>query len=151
MNEKRRDEVSEIVNSVRLIQGVGQRQNSEFVRKYRITGQQLGALRIVALSPQISPHELSERMYLHVSTITGIVDRLVKKGYLTRKRSVEDRRVIHLNVTATGRRVIKRTPLEGMGLLIHSVHKMPAKEIRDILKGLKLILKVMKVDTEKEQ
>ncbi len=142
----RRRDVSEIVNTVRLLQGVGQRQSREFVRQYRITGQQLGVLRIVALSPRVSLGEVSERMYLHLSTVSGIVDRLEKRGYVTRERSDEDRRVVHLNVTADGRRVIKRTPLAGMGLLIHTIDRLPAEQLRDILKSLRLLLKVMKID-----
>jgi DNA-binding MarR family transcriptional regulator len=142
---RRRRDTSEIVNATRLLQGVGQRQSREFVRKYRITGQQLGALRIVAMSPGISLGELSERLFLHISSASGIVDRLEKRGYVTRERSGEDRRVVHLNVTADGRRVIRRTPLAGMGLLIHSVDRLPAGQIRDLLKGLKLLLNLMKV------
>jgi DNA-binding MarR family transcriptional regulator len=143
--ERRRQDTSEIVNATRLLQGVGQRQSREFVRKYRITGQQLGALRIVAISPGISLGELSERLFLHISSVSGIVDRLEKRGYVTRERSGEDRRVVHLTVTADGRRVIRRTPLAGMGLLIHSVDRLPAGQIRDLLKGLKLLLNLMKV------
>ena len=141
-----RRDISEVVNSMRLLQGVGQSQSREFVRKYRITGQQLGILRIVVLSPRISLGELSERMYLHLSTVSGIVDRLEKRGYITRERSDEDRRVVHLSVTADGRRVIRRTPLAGMGLLIHTIDELPAEQLRDILKSLRLLLKVMKID-----
>ena len=143
--EWRRREISEIVNSVRLLQGVGQRQSRDFVRKYRITGQQLGALRIVVLSPRISLGELSERMFLHISSVSGIVDRLEKRGYITRARSGQDRRVVHLNVTADGKRVIKKTPLAGMGLLIHTVDQLPSGQLRDILKGLRLLRDVMKI------
>jgi hypothetical protein len=32
-----------------------------------------------------------------------------------------------------------------MGLLIHSVDRLPAGQIRDLLKGLKLLLNLMKV------
>lgn len=144
--ERRRRDISEIVNSLRLLQSAGQRQSREFILKYRITGQQLGALRIVTLSPRISLGELSERMFLHMSTVSGIVDRLEKKGYVTRKRSDEDRRVVHLNVAAAGRRVIRKTPLAGMGLLIHTIDQLPAAQLREILKGLKLLLNVMKID-----
>jgi DNA-binding MarR family transcriptional regulator len=144
--EWRRRNTSEIVNSVRLLQSVGQRQSGEFVRKYRVTGQQLGALRIVTLSPRISLGELSERMFLHISSVSGIVDRLEKRGYVTRERCVEDRRVVHLTVTVEGRGVIRKTPLAGMGLLFHTIDRLPPDQLRDILKGLKLLLKVMKID-----
>jgi DNA-binding MarR family transcriptional regulator len=143
--ESRRQDIGEIINSIRLLQGVSRRQSGEFVRKYRITGQQLGALRVIDLSPGISPRQLSDRLYLHISTVSGIVDRLEKRGYAVRERSLEDRRVVHLKVTAAGRRVIRRTPLAGMGLLIHTIDQLPVGQLRDILKGLRLLLDMMKI------
>jgi DNA-binding MarR family transcriptional regulator len=140
----RHQAVREAVNAVRLLQGVSRRQNSEFMRKYRITGPQLGALRFVSLTPGISMRELSEKLYLHVSTMTGIVDRLVKKGYVQRERSKEDRRVVRLSITATGRRVIKKTPLAGMGLLIHTIGDLPDRQLREVHKVMSLLLDLMK-------
>jgi DNA-binding MarR family transcriptional regulator len=137
---------SEIVNCVRALQRIGPRQSAEFVQKYRITGQQLGALRIVERTPAISLRELSERMYLHISTVSGIVDRLEKRGYLSRKRSSTDRRVVHLHTSAEGRRVIKKTPLAGMGLLFHNIDKLPPAQLREIAKALRLILNVMEIE-----
>lgn len=149
--ERRRRDIRAIVNSVRLLQGVGQRQSRDFVRKHRITGQQLGALRIVALSPGISLSELSERLFLHISSVSGIIDRLETRGYVARERNGEDRRVVHLNVTTAGRRVIRRTPLAGMGLLIHTIDRLPVGQRRDILKGLNLLLRVMKIDGRRDR
>ncbi len=143
--DRQRSEISEIVNSIRTLQQVGYRQSAEFVRKYRITGPQLGALRIISLKPGLSLRELSERLYLHVSTVSGIVTHLEERGYASRERSREDRRVIELRVTAAGRRVIARTPLAGMGLLIHKVDELPVGQRRAILKGLRLLLNMMRL------
>ncbi len=140
--------VSEIVNSIRLLQGVSRRQSSEFIRKHRITGPQLGALRFVALTPGISMRQLSDRLYLHVSTVSGIVDRLVKRGYVVRERCEEDRRIVKLKITADGRRVIRKTPLAGMGLLIHTIDQLPPDQLEDALKTMRLLLEIMKIKNE---
>jgi DNA-binding MarR family transcriptional regulator len=144
-NQHRHKVVSEVVNAIRLLQGISRRQSSEFMRKYRITGPQLGALRLVALTPGISMRQLSERLYLHVSTVSGIVDRLVKRGYVERERSDEDRRIVQLKVTTAGRRVIKRTPLAGMGLLFHTVGDLPHKKLLEVQKVMNLLLDMMEV------
>jgi DNA-binding MarR family transcriptional regulator len=143
--DSRRRDISEIVYSIRLLQGVSRNRLRESVRKHRITGQQLGALRFVALSPGISMRELSEQLYLHISTVSGIVDRLEKKGYVARERGGEDRRIVHLVVTANGRRAIRRLPLVGMGRLIHTIDQLPTGQLRDILKGLRLLLNIMRI------
>jgi DNA-binding MarR family transcriptional regulator len=136
---------SEIVNSIRLLQGISRRQSSEFIRKYRITGPQLGALRLISLSPGISMRRLSEQLYLHTSTVSGIVDRLEKRGYVARLRGEVDRRKVNLHVTSKGKRVINQTPLAGMGLLIFTIDKLPERQLQDILKTFRLLLKIMKI------
>lgn len=43
--------------------------------------------------------ELSKKINLSNSTISGIVDRLEKQGLVLRTRSLEDRRIVFVNVT----------------------------------------------------
>lgn len=43
--------------------------------------------------------ELSEKVHLSNSTVSGIVDRLEKQGYVVRSRNEEDRRTVYVNVT----------------------------------------------------
>lgn len=50
---------------------------------------------------------LAQGMSVPMSTATGIVDRLVKKGLLKRDRSEEDRRVVTVTLTADGRDLIE--------------------------------------------
>jgi len=48
---------------------------------------------------------LAEKMYLSISTITRVVDQLVKKGYVKREQDTNDRR-IHVNkITKAGEKV----------------------------------------------
>lgn len=45
---------------------------------------------------------LSEKTGLPLSTLTGIVDKLVEKGFLERTRSRNDRRVVEVGITDFG-------------------------------------------------
>lgn len=69
-----------------------------------VTGPQRLVLRIVNRFPNLSPTELSDIVHLHPSTITGIVQRLIRKGLLTRERDPHDRRRVRLRVRARGKR-----------------------------------------------
>jgi DNA-binding MarR family transcriptional regulator len=51
--------------------------------------------------------QIASGMNVSMSTATGIVDRLVQKGYLTRERSESDRRVITVQPTESGRSFIE--------------------------------------------
>jgi Transcriptional regulators len=46
--------------------------------------------------------QLSESMNFPMSTATGIIDRLVKKGYVQRDKSESDRRIVVVSLTEKG-------------------------------------------------
>lgn len=56
---------------------------------------------------EITMTELVEYINVPMSTATGIVDRLVKKGYIARERSETDRRIVVLRLTEEGSRLIE--------------------------------------------
>ncbi|SYZ72570.1 putative Transcriptional regulator, MarR family [Candidatus Zixiibacteriota bacterium] len=141
-----RKEIAEIVSYLRHIKGVNQTQAQELMKKYGITAEQLGALRLVAASDEITLGKLSGLMYLHISTCSGIVDRLEKRKYLKRERSREDRRVVHLRITPLGISVIKKTPLSGIGRLMRDIEKLPAKDILKIRDAMFILSQVMDIE-----
>jgi MarR family transcriptional regulator, organic hydroperoxide resistance regulator len=59
-------------------------------------------LRLLADGP-LAMGELSSRISLALSTLTGIVDRLVEREYVARDRAENDRRVIIVQLTPRGR------------------------------------------------
>lgn len=46
--------------------------------------------------------KLSEQMCMSVSTMTGVIDRLVRKGAVSRRRDQKDRRVVKVRLTPAG-------------------------------------------------
>jgi DNA-binding MarR family transcriptional regulator len=54
----------------------------------------------------VNMRELSEELQLPMSTLTGIVDKLVKKEFVRRARTDEDRRVVQVELTESGRKMI---------------------------------------------
>lgn len=56
---------------------------------------------------EVTMTELVEYINSPMSTATGIVDRLVRNGYVKRDRSETDRRIVILKLTEDGNRFIK--------------------------------------------
>lgn len=52
--------------------------------------------------------ELAEELDLTPGAITGLCDKLEKKGFAVRERLAEDRRTIFLNITEEGHQFLKR-------------------------------------------
>ncbi|HWT27576.1 MAG TPA: MarR family transcriptional regulator [Mobilitalea sp.] len=55
---------------------------------------------------EVTMTELVEYINSPMSTATGIVDRLVKNGYISRERSDTDRRIVVLKLTGEGTRLV---------------------------------------------
>ena len=53
-------------------------------------------------------NELSQRLQIAAPTVTGIVDRLEKSGYVKRTRDKVDRRVVNVDLTAKGKRIARK-------------------------------------------
>jgi DNA-binding MarR family transcriptional regulator len=68
-----------------------------------LTAPQRLALRFIGRHPRVTLGELAELLHLHPGTVTGIVRHLEELGLITRERSSEDVRRMHLTVTAAGR------------------------------------------------
>ncbi len=75
--------------------------------EYGITSSQHSVLNTLAQTDGLSLSEIGKRVFLDKPAITGLADRLEKDGYVVRKRTARDRRVIHLWLTDKGRQLLK--------------------------------------------
>lgn len=70
-----------------------------------VTGPQRLVIRIVGRFPGISPGEVADILKVHKSTLTGVLQRLEKRGLIERKASPDDRRRSLVWLTAAGQKV----------------------------------------------
>ena len=142
---RRQDNIGLIVNGIRRIRGHLDRYSKELSRSFQISAPQLGVLHVVNRYPETTMGEVSRRMYLHISTVSGIVDRLEIAGYLVRRRGVQDRRVVHLVLTEKGRRIIAKAPRSALGTVVLNLEKLPAAKLERISETMQTLLKLMDV------
>jgi DNA-binding MarR family transcriptional regulator len=141
--------ISEIMQSFRRIFKAIQDYSHEVSSKFGITGPQLWALKTIFQNESLSLSDLSERMYLHRSTITGVIDRLEKKGYVTRNRDKMDRRVIYVQLTSEGKRLAKKAPNPAQGKMIYGLKNLKRRELNLIYNSLQKLVKIMEVKNVK--
>jgi DNA-binding MarR family transcriptional regulator len=75
-----------------------------------ITSTQASILFMVASGRCLVAAELARDYGIDASAVTRLIDRLEKRGLLTRVRSSEDRRVVHLALTPEGYELAARMP-----------------------------------------
>jgi MarR family transcriptional regulator, organic hydroperoxide resistance regulator len=73
-----------------------------------LTPAEINALANLTAGGVLSIRELSERSGTRATTLTGVLDRLENRGYLTRELDPADRRSFRLPLTQAGRAVATR-------------------------------------------
>jgi DNA-binding MarR family transcriptional regulator len=93
----------------------------------------------------LSTGSLSKQVYLSAGTITGIIDRLEKKGSARRIRDDKDRRVVKVQMTESGRELIRKTPSPLQEKLVVGLQNLNADRKQEILNSLNQVLDLMEV------
>jgi DNA-binding MarR family transcriptional regulator len=79
-------------------------------KRFGLTGSQSAVLRAILAHGALSSAELSRKLCVTPSNITGVIDRLEKKGLVERVRQREDRRVVLITLTESGKELSKQLP-----------------------------------------
>jgi MarR family transcriptional regulator, organic hydroperoxide resistance regulator len=108
-----------------------------------LTGPQLWAIKVLSESAPIMVSDLARRMYLHPSTVIGILDRLETRGLVRRTRSTEDRRVVTVALTRKGKDAGKKVPAVAQGLLLTGLEELSDADLRLIAGGMELLVGIL--------
>lgn len=81
-----------------------------------LTSSQIGVILLLSCGRAHTPYELSRAMSYDSGSMTRMLDRLEKKGFIERSRSDADRRMIELKLTPQGKEAAKVLP--GIGATV---------------------------------
>ena len=93
----------------RIVQAIDQH-SSRLGKEFGLTTPQLLVLQTVAATEEQPIRAISAEVNLSQATVTSIVDRLERRGLLTRKRSETDRRKVFLVITEAGQDLLRQAP-----------------------------------------
>jgi DNA-binding MarR family transcriptional regulator len=103
-----------------------------------LTSAQYNVLRILrGAEPEgLACSAISERMISHDPDMTRLLDRMEKRGLITRQRQTDDRRVVKTRITSEGLNVLKR-----LDQPVREVHKSQFQHMP--LQRLKLLCELL--------
>src|ERR1700740_3495685 len=95
-------------------------QAEQLLKANGLTGAQYNVLRILrGAEPDGLPcSTISERMISHDPDMTRLLDRMEKRGLITRQRQSDDRRVVKTRITHEGLELLKR-----LDAPVHELHR----------------------------
>lgn len=79
-----------------------------FFGRWDLSPSQFNVLNLLRLNPAgLSQSDLSRQLIMHRSNVTGLVDRLEKRGLVARREVVADRRAYSVVLSAAGARLLR--------------------------------------------
>jgi len=139
-------DIADIMQSLRRVFKAIQQYSEQVLKEFGVTGPQLWALRTIYAEGQLSMGALSKKMYLHNSTVSGVVDRLEAKGCVERARDRKDRRIITISLTKQGKRLVQMTPVAAQGRLLHGLETLSVRQVAGIRLALNKVVKMMEIE-----
>ncbi|MFL6141469.1 MAG: MarR family winged helix-turn-helix transcriptional regulator [Labedaea sp.] len=111
-----------------------------------LTMSQLKVMMVLFRRGQASGQELARRFGTSLATLTGIVDRLVAQGMVTRREDPTDRRVRRLELTPEGHAVVDRITAAGEDNMTKLLHRLTPSALRVVAEAFELILHAATTD-----
>ncbi|WP_243098258.1 MarR family winged helix-turn-helix transcriptional regulator [Serpentinicella alkaliphila] len=102
---------------------------------------ELLTLLLVERYGQIIMSQIAEHINLPMSTTSGMVERLVKGGFLKRERSEEDRRIVVIALTEQGKGLVSK-----LKRIIHNyINKITEELTEEVQLLYKIFIKTMNI------
>jgi DNA-binding MarR family transcriptional regulator len=111
--------------------------------RFGITGPQLVCLTTLCDGGPMTGAELSRRVFVSASTITGIIDRLEKSGYVQRRRDAVDRRRVLLPPTEAGHELAENVPSPLQERFVERLRDLPEPDRKEISGALERVVELM--------
>jgi len=133
--------IRKIVRSINL-------ESKKIQKEYGVSIPQILCLEYLNRSEnyQSTQKELRDYLNLNSSTVSGIINRLERKGFIARLPKRADKRTTHIVMTSKGSDLLKRTPHLLHEKLSQRLENIPDNHTSGISEALDLIIDYLGID-----
>ncbi len=133
-------EAEEITTTVRVLYRLLCRSFDPEIARSGLTVPQVNALEALTREDGLSLKELSGRMALSHSTVSGIVDRLERRGLVGRRTDERDRRYSRIFLSQKVKEYVREeVPSRTLGPVIKALERASAEERAQALAGIRTL------------
>lgn len=105
-----------------------------------VTMAQLKVLMLLGAQPETRMSELAGDLHLTLSTVSGLVDKLVENGLATRRTDDVDRRQVLVSLTPQGGTFLDRFQELGKDTLRAMLIQLTAEEVEIVAKAMNVLM-----------
>lgn len=150
MSKRNKNQLSlQVLKKFRIIYGSMRQHFREIEQTCGITGSQLWILQEVANAPDIGISDLADRLSMHQSNVSQLVEKLVTRGLINKERSKEDQRRVGICLTEEALELLKNAPGPTEGLLPVALQTLPASTLLVLDKSLIAVIGELNISDDK--
>lgn len=132
MNDSPQPLALEVLQQFRVIYGTMRQYFRELEESCGLPGSQMWVLQEVQRSPEIGVTELARRLGIHQSTCSLLVEKLVARNCLEKKKRSKDQRRVGLCLTSDGTKAMAALPGPAEGVLPEALSAIPEVALRTL-------------------
>lgn len=129
-----------VLKQFRLIYGSVRQHFREVEHNCGVSGSQLWLLHEIARTPGVGVSELANRLSIHQSTCSQLVDKLETRGLVTKQRKAEDQRRVGLQLTDKATVVLGAAPGPVEGVLPQALQGLTDETLEQLQASLAQVI-----------
>jgi DNA-binding MarR family transcriptional regulator len=146
LNNRSKEQLSlRVLKKFRIIYGSVRQHFREVEQTCGVTGSQLWVMQEIANTSGIGISELAERLSIHQSTCSQLVEKLVVGKLVLKERSKEDQRRVGLRLTEKAAKLIKMAPGPTEGVLPEALRTLSAETIQILDSSLGKVIEQLQI------
>jgi len=144
-NQLHSHHTKQIIFSIRRLIQASELYTKELNKKFQISAAQLNCILTLYEYGPLPPSKIADHMMVKSSTVTGVVDRLEKKGLAERMRNSPDRRVITIQLTDAGKQLAENAPPPIQQKIIDGLKNIGNAKKEQIVRSLNILTNMLDV------
>lgn len=121
-----------VLKKFRIIYGTVRQHFREIEQTCGVTGSQLWIMQEIANTAGTGVSKLAERLAIHQSTCSQLVEKLVARKLIIKERSKADQRRVSLRLTEEATSLMSRAPGPSEGLLPEALKALPREALLEL-------------------
>ncbi len=131
---------SDTLRKFRILYGCVRQHFREVEQRCGISGSQLWLLQEIDSNPGIGVSELAERLSIHQSTCSLLVEKLVGHGYVEKTRGLQDQRRVGLTITEAAKALLSVAPGPATGIFPDVLRALSEAELAELDRALSTVI-----------
>lgn len=140
--------IEEMLTAIKRIVSLIKQNFERDFKKMHVTQSQILVMRVLNQYGDMKMSDISRELDLSNSTVSGIIDRLVEKKIVKRKRSEEDRRIVMISLAEEYCKPVKKQLNAFANKMRRALSTTTEEDLDSIMQGLEKLERILEESQE---